>query len=745
MAQSITLNVTLAQQTKGEDLPATTAYAFDDKGTLIGQADVVDGVAELQTKGAAKVAQVLVGALPPSTDPAGPAPEPTIETLTAAKAFAVTDLASKVAVEIPRANWFPWHWHLCLVTGHVVKPWHIGPFTINLPVCEATVHIYDVDRLILILDKIPDADITRLGRELVATLGTPVPPIPDPGPLRERLALPNLPTATRAGTVAMAGMNMGPGVREAIGIAPVRAKATLTRDLSAALATPAIPLNVHTGLTSTSVDSVRATLKAIPELLIPNLCLFPWIWGWFTTQELGTAVTDDDGAFSHLLFVDDLGDQPDLYFAVEANVGGFVDWVYRPSVPCTTWWDYACGTDVVIRVTDPRVSGCFHRPPDTGKTVKLRGVGDLTSVGQIGRAADGAHQGKLWADSLFGAPYAGVESAFASTIDLRVDFGTGLTPAGITHYAWSYRRFGSVSDADWVTMNLPVSRHYDTNAVPSEQKIVQIGPDPSLSGFFTPITPPTPADWLAWHGRSTQIDEASAYFDTVGVAVPPPPPGADPEASNGLFELKLELFRDVAGTMTRVDFTDEAVRTFEVDQAGPLVGNVSSTEIFGSTPADQDRLLLDASGHVVGMRLVVAVDNRPCTADIEDVQVDGALAGECGFLEYAPASTSRLAFHAAQPGNLGYVSYGTIRVAADLPVGDTAFGLGLLPSNAFIAAGSDEYTKTVPIGDMFAGTTCTRAAFANTLHVDSTATNGYGRAYWLDAGTYVKAFAITPA
>src|SRR5580765_231580 len=751
MAQSITLNVTLAQAAKGEELPATTAYAFDDKGTLIGQADVVDGVAQLQTKGAAKVAQVLVGALPPSPDPSAPAPEPTLEALTKANAFPVTGrLGSKLSVVVPRPSWFPWHWHFCQVRGHVVKPWHIGPFTFNLPVCEATVHIYEVDRLPWIIDRIPDVDITRLGRELVATLGQPVPPIPDPGPLLERVALPRLATHV----MPAMGAGADAAVTRAIGIAPVRPlaaaaaatpTAALTRDLSAAIAAPAIPLTVHTGLTSPAVDSVRATLKANMDLLIPNLRLFPWIWGWFTPPEIGTAVTDDDGAFSHWMFVNDLGDQPDLYFAVEANVGGFVDWVYRPSVPCTTWWDYPCGTDVVLRVTDPRVSGCFHRPPETGLTVKLRGVGDLTSVGQIGRASDGAHQGKLWADSLYGAPYAGLESVFASTIDLRVDFGNRLTPAGITHYAWSYRRFGSTSEADWVKMSAAVSRHYDTNAVPSEQKIVQIGPDPSVSGVFTPITPPTPADWLQWHGRSTRIDEASAYFETTTVAVPPLPTGPDPDAPHGLFELKLELFRNVAGTMTRVDFTTEGVRTFEVDQPGPLVGNVSSTEIFGTTPADQDRLLLDAGGHVVGMRLVVAVDNRPCTADIEDVQVDGALAGECGFLEYGPNSSARLAFHAAQPDNLGYVSYGTIRVAADLPVGDTAFGLGLLPSNAFVAAGGNEYTKSVPIGDMFAGTTCTRAAFVNNVRVDATATDGYTRAYWLDAGTYLKAFAITPA
>lgn len=733
MAQSITLNVTLAQAARGEELPSTTAYAFDTDGTLIGQADVVDGVARLETTGTATVAQVLVGSLPVPPDPDAPAPEPTLAALTAAKAFPVTEqLTDTVSVLVPRPVWLPWHWHFCLVTGHVVKPWNLGLFTINLPVCEATVHIYDVDRLPWIIDRIPDVDINRLGRELVATLGGPVPPIPDPGPLRERLTLPRLAPRVLTDMGTMAGRG------------PV-AGAALTRDLSAVIAAPTIPLGIHTGLTSTSVSAVRATLKANADLLIPNLCRFPWIWGWFSTQEIGTAVTGDDGTFSHWLFVDDLGDQPDLYFAVEANVGGFVDWVYRPSVPCTTWWDYPCGTDVVIRVTDPRVSGCFHRPPPTGKTVKLRGVGDLTSVGQIGRASDGSHQGKLWADSLFGGLYAGVESAFASTIDLRVDFGDGLTPAGITHYAWSYRRFGSISDADWVRLNLPVSRHYDTNAVPSEQKIVQIGPDPSIAGFFTPITAPTPSDWLQWHARSTPIDEASAYFDTVGVAVPPTPPGADPEASNGLFELKLELFRDVAGTMTRVDLTTEEVRTFEVDQPGPLVGDVTSTEIFAANPADQDRLLLDTGGNVVGLRLVLAVDNRPCTSDIEDVQVDGALAGECGFLEYAAASTSRLAFHAAQPGNLGYVTYGTIRVATHLPVGDTAFGLGLAASNAFVAAGGDEYTKTVPIGDLFAGTTCTRAAFANTLSVDALATNGYGRAYWLDAPPLVKAFAITPA
>ena len=38
-------------------------------------------------------------------------------------------------------------------------------------------------------------------------------------------------------------------------------------------------------------------------------------------------------------------------------------------------------------------------------------------------------------------------------LEPRVDFGSGLKGANITHYRWSYRPLGSVDENDWLVMD----------------------------------------------------------------------------------------------------------------------------------------------------------------------------------------------------------------------------------------------------------------------------------------------------
>jgi len=44
-----------------------------------------------------------------------------------------------------------------------------------------------------------------------------------------------------------------------------------------------------------------------------------------------------------------------IYIWVEANINGQRVTVYRPPLPCYTWWNYQCNTDINITVTDTRV------------------------------------------------------------------------------------------------------------------------------------------------------------------------------------------------------------------------------------------------------------------------------------------------------------------------------------------------------------------------------------------------------
>jgi hypothetical protein len=118
-------------------------------------------------------------------------------------------------------------------------------------------------------------------------------------------------------------------------------------------------------------------------------------------------------------------------------------------------------------------------------------------------------------------------------------------------------------------------------------------------------------------------DLASAYFKTAAL-VP------------AKYELKLELFRNAGGTMQRIDLTTEGVEIYEITDPAPLVEGEYTT-----TLAAADRLLVDpGTGHAVGYRLVLHVDNRLCFGTIEDVTLNGAAAGQCGFLEYDDLPTT---------------------------------------------------------------------------------------------------------
>ena len=55
------------------------------------------------------------------------------------------------------------------------------------------------------------------------------------------------------------------------------------------------------------------------------------------------------------------------------------------------------------------------------------------------------------------------------------------------------------------------------------------------------------------------------------------------------------------------------------------------------------------------------------------------------------------------------------------------------------------FAKNVPVTDLIAGCPGDRAAFAQTLHVDALATDGWRILEYLDQDAVPKAFALTPA
>jgi hypothetical protein len=507
-----------------------------------------------------------------------------------------------------------------------------------------------------------------------------------------------------------------------------------------------LPFEVHSALRSASTAVVRDALIQNAALIRIYWCYWDWLWPWFRYRcdEVAMIETDENGRFDTTIHYPCFGDHPDLYFWVECSIGEVWETVYRPSYRCHTYWNYACGTDVTIRVTDPRVHGCGERPELLGKKVVVKTIGRQVSMGEIYRdspvPAEKAKEGQV----VEGWIHTDKPSPFGATLEPRVDFGSGLAPAGITHYRWSHRPLGSADDADWQVVDAPVSRHYRETSAPGDPvvyKSVQIAPDVTVPGYHAVIDPVLPAGGEDFEVLDEGFDLASAYFLTDGLAP-------------GKYELKLELFRNVAGVMQRVDLTAEGVELYEITDPAPLVEGSYTT-----TAAAADRVLVDAgTGHVVGYRLVLHVDNRVCFGTIADVTIGGVPAGPCGFLEYTNLSDlARIAFRASHPADFASFHFRVVRVTTQI---DEATASGLVEAaavNGFARAG-DTFSKEIDIntlmtsGIVLGNTPCTRAAFAEALHVYALATNGYGRLDGLDAPRLadpaqvnLRAFAITRA
>lgn len=739
------------------DKPIEAAlYAFDANGRLLARGEVREGEARLQAEARQlRRARLFVAPITPDEKTA-----PTLRSMARRNAYEVAwrfqDDAEVFELRpVPEIIWHHWFWCSCRVRGRVIKVESLGGVVYERPVCHARVHVCEVDRLPWFVAQLPDALIERLRDGLLEAIRRPI-PIPDPPPFQ----LPDPGFIDPAPVLARAAGVFGRLDEVALNPQPLPPRIALpsARLFRGAIAgfdpqpeppklrSSRLPAETLNALGSRSLSVVREALIRNVDLIRVYWCVWDWLWPWLRLEcdEVAVVETDENGRFDTTIWYPCHGDHPDLYFWVEATIGEAWETVYHPPLRCHTYWNYACGTEVTIRVTDPRVHGCGERPEVRGKAVVVKTIGRQVSMGEIYRdsvvPAEKAKEGQVRE----GWIHAAKPSPFGATLEPRVDFGNGLAAAGITHYRWSRRPLGSVSEDDWQVVDAPVSRHYRETTAPGDPvvyKSVQIGPDTTVPGYHVVIDPALPAGGEDWEVLDEGFDLASAYLDTTALAA-------------GKHELKLELFRLVSGAVQRVDLTAEGVDLHEIVDPAPLVEGSYTT-----AAAAGDRLLLDpGTGHTVGYRLVIHVDNRVCFGTIDEVTIGGVGAGPCGFLEYAALTDlARISFRASHPGDFASFHFRVVRVATEIAEARADGLVDAASVNGYTRTG-DAFHKDLDIdtlmtsGLAFEAAPCTRAAFAEALHVYALATNGYGRLSGYDAPrgddpaqVSLRAFAITHA
>jgi len=783
---------------------AFIAHAFGPGDVHLASVPVRNGVAELPLDAKKlKNARLFFAPKPPKGDDTPPSIQE-MERLHAYEPLWSFDTRQRIyeVMPIPEDIYKFWPLCSCRVRGEVVKVEVHGGVTYEKPVCGARVHICDVDKWFILLPKIPDYIIWQIRDELLDLLRQPpFPPFPPPE-LDPRFIDPGFidpipfiaqgvnvfgnfddvflnpqplpPKDFRQAFVHPAdkvGLNPQPippgfdrrfmGSRARVAFDPqpeppgrnkfFTGKLLNAEDLQQDFSyLKNLPPAFISGLLSESTFEVRQALLDNFAIIKPYFCeLFSLHPYFLTCDELATTITDEQGRFDLYVYYNCFGDHPDLYFWVDVSIGGSWTTVYQPSRYCSTHWNYTCGSNVTIRIYDDRVSGCGENPVLLGKKLVVKSIGREVGMGEILRLVDGVLEGQV-------APgwiHASKTSPFGATLEFRVDFGDRLVPNNITHYRWSARPLGSLDEDDWQVLDTDVRRHYRETTPPGDPPIyksVLVGPDPDFPGLLYKIEPQLPAGGEEFEVLDEGYDLASAYLDTTTLAA-------------GKYELKLELFKNIAGVMHLANLSSENVELYELDVA-PFT---EDTYVANSPTSDRFYRPGGPGTDIFGYRLVIHVDNRVCFGTINDVVVNGLGAGVCGFLEYSDLSdNANISFRASHPGNFAVFDFDVYRVSTPLPaasapgagwVGD-APGVEELIVTGFARLG-DTFSKLVSIFTLMNDnlpldqTACTRAAFAEVLHIYALATNGYSRLTYLDgprpfedpSQVAVKAFAITPA
>lgn len=734
---TVTVSLRYEGAKHGEKPPETALYAFDSTGKFLASAAVEDTRGSLKLPGSVANQTVRIFAGPPARRQG----KPSIAVLQRQNAYEVRQRLAAGSQELPITVYSPiWRdWFLCpcVVTGQLVTNITLpSGVTQTLPVCNSQVTICEVRPWFWILQNLPDSILFRLRDEVIGLAASPPVPspgpslVPSPGPVQTSAA------ARLALTTAPARAAAPPVVRPASSARSTLATAgTRVMARTLPLFDDAARVQIAALQSAQTAEDLRARFLPLQAYLIDWFCWWEWLEPfWLLSVDcIETVSTDGNGNFFAVIWYPCDGPTPNLYFSAEQLQGATWVPVYQPFVRCSTYWNYVCGTNVVLTVTDPAVIACAPpqsvNPPDENAWVLVTAVGGSFVWGTY--PAPPAPVGWVQPDGL--TNYGSIVNApFGGYLGLRSGASLGIPGASdITYYRWSYRPLGATN---WAYMTDSVVQHYVKQppvGLPSFP-VESMGPF-TVAGVpalftFRPANPPPPdasdppGTVTYWPTDDLFADIYSGYLNTTGL-----PGGA--AAAAGVYQIKLEIF-DSTGTLV-----DPSASTFGfiVPQSVAADGTITARAAAASE--------IEAGGFVFNLH----IDNNLCGANTDAPAISGAgTVNACGFLGYdSTSSPVAVDFEATHPNGFAVFDFSMTRGTVDVGTPDVAAWAEVWASVAgpYSGDGAGDFTGSFTVGALL-GPDCVNAAFAELLYVAAKATTGWGdRISGYDAQA-LRAFAL---
>ncbi len=703
----INLNIKL-KITDSTEPPVLHAYLFSAGGKLIQSAPLQKNQASMEVDSDfnGRTAKLILGP-PIANNKSAPNLSNLIRQGAYQKHIRVLEQEPLINIKIPGII-FP-KWCLCYVKGKLVTYVNVlDGSTQEHAVCNARVHICEVDKWPKFIWRLPERDIFRLRDDLIKKLWpTKIPhlprPLPDPPPYA-RLAIEQ--------------------TDDLLNEQEINRDLTPTTNLNQTMLSSELlkqnQIKISLLQNTQSVVELRRQFVQLSDLILPFLCWFPYLWYYFHKDCLTVVEADDTGKFSTLIAYD-CNDKPDIYIWVEQRQNGVWKTIYKPSIACHTYWNYACGSELTIHIPD--VEGCEKPDYDLPDGVQLFvlpfAIGHASILGSSGGSAPlGWVRGDGFIDYHSNSGLGVLNDApFGGTLYFRQDDSYFIPSNDIKYYRYSYRRLG---EAEWTPITHPLTRGYRmeySDRLPTYESYF-VGPKTqnAETGLyeFKPLVPPTnpgdPATVVAREWTTGNLGEAAAIWNTNQVA--PAISAANISDDAATFEIKIEVF----------------------DPDGNKVVPSPTTFQFLLRNTDKTTTRLVSGGEVIdnSFRMLVHVDNNGVSSALPQPSIDGVAASDnCGFLRYSADDLVHVQYHASHPNDHAVFRFGIKRGSNHLSSATTlAPYIEVGATNAPTATSpyvksSGNYQRDFNVSELVGS--CVNAAFAAHLNVYGKATNGYHR------------------